>query len=276
MRTHISSTANELIKKVLVLQNKSRARKKEGLFIVEGVREISMALDSGIQFKTILLCEEIANEEDLSVLQRLISTNLVEEEHEPEWVGLTRKVYEHIAHRKTTEGLLGIAFTPNRSLKDLHLSATPLLLVAEASEKPGNIGALLRTADAANLDAVIIANPRTDLYNPNVIRASMGCLFTQQVVSASSDEIISFLKENEIAILTAALIEKSKSYFRMDFTRPTAIVVGTESTGLSSQWLENSDDSIIIPMEGKIDSLNVSVSAAILIFEAKRQRSELH
>ena len=145
------------------------------------------------------------------------------------------------------------------------------MLVTEAPEKPGNIGALLRTADAANLDAVIIANPKGDLYNPNIIRSSVGCIFTNNIAIGSTHEIIAYLKAQKIAICCASL-SAAKNYTDVDYTKPTAIVVGTESTGLTSEWLENSDENIIIPMQGEIDSMNVSVSAAILIFEAKRQR----
>lgn len=275
MRTFISSSSNELIKKVLVLQSKSRTRKKEGLFVVEGVREITMALEAGIEFKTLLFCEEVAREKDLDLLQDFFESEFAVSTKTPEQIGISRRIYELVAHRKTTEGIVGIAVVPKRSLQDLRLGDNPLLLVAEASEKPGNTGALLRTADAANLDAVIIANPLTDLFNPNIIRSSMGCVFTRQVVSASSSEVISFLKEQKIRILSAALLESSKPYYQVDYTGPTAIAVGTEATGLSDQWLDGADESVIIPMEGKIDSLNVSVSAAILIFEAKRQRAGL-
>jgi TrmH family RNA methyltransferase len=143
--------------------------------------------------------------------------------------------------------------------------------VAEAPEKPGNIGALLRTADAANLDAVFIANPKTDLYNPNIIRSSVGCVFSRKIFLADTPTIIAFLKENGIVLYCAAL-SASKPYTEVDFKGPSAIVVGTEHCGLSEEWLRDSAQNIIIPMEGAIDSMNVSVSAAILIFEAKRQR----
>ena len=178
-----------------------------------------------------------------------------------------------IAHRKTTEGLIAIGEAREIDLKDLDLGSNPLVLVAEASEKPGNIGALLRTADAAGLDAVILANPLTDLYNPNIIRSSVGCVFSTKVAMADSQSIMSFLKERGIRSFAAALHPESKAYHHMDYTGATAIVVGTEATGLSEDWLEGADDKIIIPMSGSIDSLNVSVSASILIFEAKRQRN---
>ena len=148
----------------------------------------------------------------------------------------------------------------------------PLILIAEAPEKPGNIGALLRTADAANVDAVIIANPKTDMYNPNIIRSSIGCLFTNQIAVENTEGIISFLKENNINIFCAAL-QASVAYHTQNYTSPTAIIVGTEATGLSNAWLNASTQNIIIPMQGEIDSMNVSVAAGILIFEAKRQRN---
>ena len=145
-------------------------------------------------------------------------------------------------------------------------------MVAEAPEKPGNIGALLRTADAADLDAVIIADPKGDLYNPNIIRSSVGCVFTNNIAIGSTNEVISYLKKGDISIFCAAL-SASENYTNIDFTEATAIVVGTESEGLTSEWLDNSDQNIVIPMQGEIDSMNVSVSAAILIFEALRQRN---
>nr|WP_286174620.1 RNA methyltransferase [Cytophaga sp. FL35] len=178
-----------------------------------------------------------------------------------------------MAHRGTTEGVLAIAKTRSHTLDTFVLKTkNPLILVAEAPEKPGNIGALLRTADAANLDGVIIANPKTDLYNPNIIRSSVGCVFTNNLAMGSTEEILGFLKQNNIKIYCAALTA-SINYLNADFKGANAIVVGTEATGLSKSWLDQSHQNIIIPMEGEIDSMNVSVSAGILIFEAKRQRT---
>ena len=156
-------------------------------------------------------------------------------------------------------------------LANLKLSENPLILVAEAPEKPGNIGALLRTADAAGLDAVLIANPKSDLYNPNIVRSSVGCLFTNQIATGTTSEIIEFLKQREISIYCATL-QDSQPYHMQDFTTPTALVVGTEATGLTQDWRDAACQNIIIPMQGAIDSMNVSVAAAVLIFEAKRQR----
>jgi TrmH family RNA methyltransferase len=184
---------------------------------------------------------------------------------------ITQEVYQKIAYRNSTEGVIAISEAKDLNLEHLDLSANPLILVAEAPEKPGNIGALLRTADAAGLDAVIIANPLTDLYNPNIIRSSVGCLFTNSIATGSTSAIIDYLNKNQISIFCAAL-QASIPYTECDFTQGAAIVVGTESTGLSSNWLKESDQNIKIPMHGEIDSMNVSVAAGILIFEAKRQR----
>lgn len=166
---------------------------------------------------------------------------------------------------------MAVAKTKSFNLDDLNLPENPLILVAEAPEKPGNIGAMLRTADAANLDAVIIANPKSDMFSPNIVRSSVGCLFTNQIAVGTTSEIISFLKENKINFY-AATLQNSTYYHEQDYKKPTALVVGTEATGLSEEWRDNATQNIIIPMQGEIDSMNVSVAAAILIFEAKRQR----
>jgi len=187
-------------------------------------------------------------------------------------IEISKDVYQKLAYRDTTEGILAVAKNKNHSITDLKLDKkNPLILIAEAPEKPGNIGAILRTADAANADAVIIANPKTDLYNPNIIRSSVGCVFTNNIATGNTFEIIDFLKSQNINIYCAAL-QASVNYNSQDFTKPTAIVVGTEATGLSNEWLEHSTQNIIIPMQGEIDSMNLSVAAGILIFEAKRQR----
>jgi TrmH family RNA methyltransferase len=185
---------------------------------------------------------------------------------------ISADIYQKLSYRTTTEGILAISHTKDLSLKNLDISSQkPLILVAEAPEKPGNIGALLRTADAADLDAVIFANPKTDIYNPNILRSSVGCVFTNAVATGSTTEIITYLKEKNINIYCAAL-QGSIQYFDCNLTEKSAIVMGTEDIGLSAEWLENSTENIIIPMQGEIDSLNVSVAAGILIFEAKRQR----
>ena len=258
----ITSTQNIYIKQLLQLKDKSRERKKSGLFLIEGEREIMLAKKGGYKLETVLFNPEIISEEQInkSTYQHI---NLIE---------ISKDVYEKLAYRGTTEGLLAVAKSKMHSMDTLRFNTeNPLILVAEAPEKPGNIGALLRTADAANVDAVIIANPKSDLYNPNIIRSSVGCVFTKNIAMGSTTEIIKFLKAQNINIYCAAL-QASVNYNTQDFTKPTAIVVGTEATGLSDEWIENATQNIIIPMQGEIDSMNVSVAAGILIFEAKRQR----
>ena len=263
MYRYISSAQNKAVKRILLLQEKSRQRKKEGMFVVEGIRETSLALNAGYEAREVYFCPALFDEKKL---QELLPKNFTE------ITEISAEVYEKLAYRGSTEGLISIFSTQNLSLEDLNFrNENPLILVAEAPEKPGNIGALLRTADAANIDAVLIANPKTDLYNPNIIRSSVGCIFTRQVASGSTSEIIDFLKRQNIKIFAAAL-QASEAYHLQDFKLATALVVGTEATGLSKEWLENSDQNIIIPMSGEIDSMNVSVAAGILIFEAKRQR----
>jgi len=258
---HISSTQNPLVKKVLLLKEKSRERKKTGLFILEGLQELQIASNAGYKIDTVLYNEDILENGD--ILKSFSSIQLI---------SVSSDVYTKLAYRGTTEGIMAIAISKNHDLSSLQFNTTkPLVLIAEAPEKPGNIGALLRTADAANLDAVLIANPKTDLYNPNIIRSSVGCIFSRNIKTGSTSEILTFLKKEGFQIFCAAL-SASKDYTTVNFKEPTALVVGTEHSGLSSEWLNNSSQNIIIPMEGEIDSMNVSVSAAILIFEAKRQR----
>lgn len=262
MNKHISSIQNPYIKQLIQLKDKSRERKKRGLFLIEGEREIMLALKGGYELETVLFNPEIMSQERLNNLKT----------KQPNTIEITSEVYQKLAYRDTTEGVLAVAKSKVHNLDELEFKTkNPLLLVAEAPEKPGNIGALLRTADAARVDAVIIANPKTDLYNPNIIRSSVGCVFTNTVVTGSTSEIIDFLKSKNIPIYCAAL-QASVNYDTQDFTKATAIVVGTEATGLSEEWLENATQNIIIPMQGDIDSMNVSVAAGILIFEAKRQR----
>lgn len=264
--TSITSTKNAFIKQLILLKDKSKARKKANVFVIEGSREISLAIRGEYEITTILYYPKLFSKE---ALKQFIMTFSIE----PEIIEISKDVYQKTAYRETTEGIIAIAKSKLHDINTLKFTRKcPLILVAEAPEKPGNIGALLRTADAANLDAVIIANPKTDLYNPNTIRSSVGCLFTNQIVTGSTSEIIQYLKINNINIYCAAL-QASQHYHTQDFTKPTAIVVGTEATGLSTEWLQNSIQNVCIPMQGEIDSLNVSVAAGILVFEAKRQRN---
>ncbi|GAA4900831.1 RNA methyltransferase [Flaviramulus aquimarinus] len=263
MNKQITSIQNPLIRQLAQLKDKSRERKKAGQFLIEGKREISLAIKGSYELETILFYPDLFSHEQLNDLtNKQINT-----------IEISKEVYQKLAYRDTTEGVLAIAKNKSHSVSDIEFKTKkPLVLVAEAPEKPGNIGAILRTADAANVDAVIIANPKTDLYNPNIIRSSVGCLFTNQIATGNTSEIITFLKSKNINIYCAAL-QASVNYHTQDFKKPTAIIVGTEATGLSDEWLEHATQNIIIPMQGEIDSMNVSVAAGILIFEAKRQRN---
>ncbi len=257
----ISSPQNAFIKALVLLSEKSKQRLKSGLFLIEGKREIELAIKGNYRIETILYHNDFFSENDLYQFSQK-QTELIE---------ISSDVYKKLAYRETTEGIIAVAQSKELALTDLKLSKNPLILVAEAPEKPGNIGALLRTADAANIDAVIIANPKGDLYNPNIIRASVGCLFTTQIATATTTAVINFLKAQKINIYSATL-QNSNGYHTQNYTSPTAIIVGTEATGLSEDWRLAAYQNINIPMQGQIDSMNVSVAAAIILFEAKRQR----
>jgi RNA methyltransferase, TrmH family len=261
MHPIITSLQNPKIKNVVALE-KARERKAQNVFIIEGLKELSLATESGYRFKTVYFCPAIISEEKISELIR--DRNLLLPVHE--------SVFEKIAYRESTGGIIAIAEQKQHRLEDIKLSKEPLVLILESVEKPGNLGAILRTADAAGVDAVIICDPQTDFYNPNVIRSSVGCVFTRQIASASSDQTISWLKQHNIKIYCTYL-QASKPYHELDYLKGCAIVMGTEATGLSKLWVESSDTNIIIPMQGKIDSMNVSTAAAVVIFEAKRQRN---
>ncbi len=261
----ISSLQNALVKKVVLLKDKSRERKKNGVFILEGKRELSLALKAGYTIETLFFYEAIISKET-------ILANLNKSKTLPELISVSKEVYQKLAYRHTTEGVVAIVKAKDHYLESLKFNhLNPLVLIAEAPEKPGNIGALLRTADAANLDAILIANPKSDMYNPNIIRSSVGGIFTTQIGLGSTEEIINFLKKRDFNLYCAAL-SAATPYTAIDYTKASAIVVGTEDKGLSEEWLKNATQNIIIPMQGEIDSMNVSVSAAVIIFEAVRQR----
>ena len=239
----ITSVQNTRVKHVVALQQKSSLRREEGLFVVEGQREIEHCVACGYE-----VVELYKKDENVNAV-----------------------VYEKMAYRGSTEGMIAVVKCKEHTLKNLRLKENPLIVVLESVEKPGNLGAVLRTAEAAGVDAVIVCDPLTDVYNPNVIRASIGGVFCVPTAVCSSEECIAFLKAHQIQILTAQL-QDSYEYYDYDMRQATAIVMGTESTGLSQQWREAADAHIRIPMLGRLDSLNVSVSAAILMYEAVRQR----
>jgi RNA methyltransferase, TrmH family len=257
----ITSIQNTYIKSLLLLQEKSKARKQSRLFLIEGKREIELAIKGKYEIETLLFLPEIVSESEIKKFG--LTADLIE---------INKEVYQKLAYRDTTEGIIAVAKSKSLLLSDLQLSENPLILVVEAIEKPGNLGAMLRTADAAKLDAVIIANPKSDVYNPNTVRSSVGCLFTNQLAIGSSEECIAFLKSKKVAVFCATL-QNETSYHLQNYNQPTALVVGTEATGLTKIWRDEATQNIIIPMQGEIDSMNVSVAASILIFEAKRQRN---
>lgn len=258
----ISSPQNPLIKHLLTLKEKSRERRKTNTFLIEGKRELSLAIKGGYKIETLLFFPDLFSESEAKAISS----------YDIKIIEISAAVFQKLAHRDSTEGIVAVVNSKPHDLEALKLtSKNPLILVAEAPEKPGNIGALLRTADAANIDAVIIANPKSDLYNPNIIRSSVGCVFTTEIAMASSNDTIAFLQKYHFNIFSA-ILQESKPYHTQDYTLPSAIVVGTEATGLTQVWRDVATQNISIPMQGVIDSMNVSVAAGILIFEAKRQR----
>ena len=260
----ITSVQNTRVKHVVALQQKSSLRREEGLFVVEGQREIEHCVACGYE-----VVEVFAKQGDVSFVRSIADLT-----KEPSPCYVSDAVYEKMAYRGSTEGLIAVAKCKSHDLSilsPLTSHPSPLIIVLESVEKPGNLGAVLRTAEAAGVDAVIVCDPLTDVYNPNVIRASIGGIFCVPTAVCSSEECIAFLKAHQIQILTAQL-QDSYEYYDYDMRQATAIVMGTESTGLSQQWREAADAHIRIPMLGRLDSLNVSVSAAILMYEAVRQR----
>ena len=252
----ITSKSNPKIKNVVKLQ-KSSERREQNRIIIEGRREIERAVACGFVVDTLFICNDILKE---SVN---IAANYVED--------VTLEVFEKIAYREGSDGLLAVAIPKYADLKSFKPKKNPLIIVLETVEKPGNLGAIMRTADAAGVDAVIIADPRTDLYNPNAIRASIGTIFSVPLFACSSEECINWLRENDIKIYCTYL-KASIDYLEADFRQGSAIVMGTEATGISDIWVNAADQNLIIPMNGIADSLNVSVTTAIVVFEAIRQR----
>jgi RNA methyltransferase, TrmH family len=260
----ISSLQNPLIKNVLLLEEKPRERKLQNLIVIEGFREIRLALVAGFTVTTIFYCKDFIDSKELNSLISHGYSSF-------EMIEIPGEIYNRLAYRKDHGGIIALANPQRTLLKDVRLSKTPLILVLESVEKPGNLGALLRTADAANLDAVIICDPQTDIYNPNAIRSSIGCIFTMPVVTSSTEQTIRWLRANSITMYATALTAVN-FYHDANLKKPCAIIMGSEASGLSDQWLDEADQLIKIPMNGKIDSMNVSASAAVVVFESLRQR----
>ena len=264
MPEKITSTANPRIKAVLELQQKAQARRTQQLIVVEGAREIRLALASGCKPNALFVCtERLQEREEAASSRRAFAPEQTTE--------VSAHVFERLAYREDSDGMMALLHPLNRHLAALEGDPAPLFIVLEAVEKPGNLGAILRTADAAGVSGVLVCDPRADIYNPNTIRSSVGCVFTVPVVPCTSAEAIHWLKKNNVRILTAAL-NAQRFYHECNLRGAAALVMGTEATGLTEQWLQAADENIMIPMRGMIDSLNVSVSTAILVFEAMRQR----
>lgn len=258
----ITSLQNSKMKNILKL-GKAKERVSQNLFVLEGARELSLALNSSYEPDSIFVCSELFSKTDYpNVLDNIDKTSITE---------ISVEVFEKVAYREGSDGLLALMKPKYHDLSQLVLKENPFIIVLEAVEKPGNLGAILRTADAAQADAVIICDPLTDLYNPNVIRSSIGCLFTIPTAIGSSSDVLDWLKKNDIQTYAAEL-SAANWYHTVDYTQPSAIIMGTEADGLTPFWLKNANQRIKIPMKGKIDSLNVSVSTAVITFEAMRQR----
>jgi RNA methyltransferase, TrmH family len=256
----ITSLQNDRVKNLVKLQ-KSSERKSQNLILIEGWREIRQAVAQGFQIESLYINEDKMESVNHSEVIQFHDKTIL----------LAPHVFEKVAYRENTEGVIAVAKPKFHSFETLKLRKNPLLIVLESVEKPGNLGAVLRTAEAAAVDAVIVCDPLTDIYNPNVIRSSLGCVFSVPVVTCKNQEAIDYLRQNKIRTFAAAL-SATKIYDQTNLTLPSAIVLGTEATGLTQEWISAADEKIIIPMLGSHDSLNVSVSAAILVFEALRQR----
>ncbi len=258
----ITSLQNPKIKQIIKLR-KTGARKKEGVVVVEGVKEISLAIEAGLEISQLFFSHSF-NKKGLDKKYIQENTELIEVEGD---------VFQKISLRENPDGHIALVKPKNKTLKNISLSKNPLIVVLDELEKPGNLGAIMRTCDAAGVDAIIMTNKKVDIYNPNVIRASLGTVFTNQVILETRENTIDWLKENKISILTTTP-STNFEFTEVDFALASAIVIGTEHSGLPLEWLDKADKKIKIPMLGKIDSLNASVSAAVVIYEAVRQRKK--
>ncbi len=254
---HITSLQNDLIKHLVKLRDDKRHRQRDGVMLVEGWDEIALALNAGHSPQTFISCPDLTSR----VLPAKAGEN----------VTVTEPVFEKISYRENPDGWMAVFPTPHHALQDLRLGDRPLVIIAESVEKPGNLGAILRTADAAGVAALIVCDPRADLYGPNVVRASRGTLFSVPVAQGSSDEVFDYLKQQSLQVI-AATPAATQPYTTVDLRGPVAVAVGTEDEGLTDFWLTHADAKVLIPMLGKVNSLNVSIAAALILYEALRQR----
>jgi TrmH family RNA methyltransferase len=263
----ISSAHNTLFKQWLALHEKARERKKEGLFLAEGLREVGMALRNGFEVEILLFDESFTSP---SLLEDWWASLSLDGDH-ARLVSLDTTLFRKFAYRSAVPNVVAVLKTRYRSVHELPLSACPLLLLVDNVEKPGNLGAMLRTADAAGVDAVLVCDQHTDIWNPNVIRASLGAAFSVPLACLPAADALTYLKEHQIKVLVTSL-HATNSVHDADLKEPLAFVVGTEADGVSAFWQDMASKSIIIPMHGQVDSLNVSAAAAVVLFEAVRQR----
>lgn len=260
----IGSLSNPLVKEVLQLE-KSRKRKESGRFVAEGIRELLMALRHGYQAEVLLYNEE---EFDGDIIKRQFGEFAAQI---GEMVAANKAVFAKVAYRESGAGVVGILQAREANFDSLVLKKHPLVLVLEGVEKPGNLGAMLRTANAAGVDAVLVCDPLADIYNPNCIRASLGAVFATPVLSCTSAQAIRWLQKKQLPIYVTYL-EAAIPHYDADLRGAAALVLGSEALGISEEWLQAATQNIIIPMQGEVDSLNVSNAAAIVLFEALRQR----
>ena len=260
----LASPSNPRIRSVARLRDR-RERDASGLTLVDGAREVRRALEAGVEVVEAFLCEPLLAGEDARVALDLLVDRRVPV------TSTTEAAFAKIAFGDRAEGLIAVVRAPSLRLDDLNLPTDPLLVVVEGVEKPGNLGAILRSADGAGADAVIAASPRTDLANPNVIRASAGAYFAVALAAAPTTEVISWLRQRRVRVV-AARVDAERAFDEADLTGPLAIVLGSEAEGLTDAWHAADIEAVRLPMHGTADSLNVSVAAAVLLYEARRQR----
>lgn len=262
----ITSTKNSVVKELLQLQSKTKSRKEHKQFVVEGRRELDLAHANDYNIQTIYWCPEIFDESHFMNWRKQFNRTV-------NFVRVSQSVYQKMVIREKTEGLIGIVSQKTQRLEEFRpKNERPLIIVLESIEKPGNLGAVLRTADAAAVDAVLITEQHTDIHNPNVIRSSVGGFFSVPIFVCSNEEAFDFMHDRNINIYTASL-QKSKEYSLCDYQNAAAFVMGSEAIGLSSFWTKEGVEAVKIPMLGHVDSLNVSVATAVLTYEAIRQRN---
>ena len=255
----ITSLQNPTVKYIVKLREDKRQRQKDGVMLVEGYDELTLALSSGFKPQSLLTAPELVSR-SIDISSADVTT-------------VTRAVFEKISYRDNPDGWLGIFPIPKTSLEDLKISDVPLVIVAESVEKPGNLGAILRTADAAHVDALLVCDPRVDLWNPNVVRASRGAVFTVPTIEIDSPNALAWLRSRKMRVL-ASTPSAEVLYTDVDLKESIAMAVGTEDEGLTDFWMQNADIKVKIPMMGKVNSLNVSIATALITYESVRQRGK--